>query len=610
MKTILVIEDEQALREEIAIMLKCLDFNPIAASGGREGLEMAQIYQPDLVLCDIMMPEVDGYDVLRILRQTPDTANIPFIFLTAKANRSDFRHGMNLGADDYLTKPFSPEELSAAIAARLTKQATTVQPYLDLMKQAAEQLRELAYRDPLTNLPNRILLNHECQRVLAQAHRRQQGVAVFCLSICRLKSLATTLGHMASDRLLQAVAQRLQTLTSSGDVIARIDSDEFCLVMPSEPGLVYLNDEGKPALNATFRRAIAAQAKTLLAQMAEPYSLDQQQMVRLQFNFGIALYPTDTLYTAQILDYASLALRWAQDQPDTYQFYSLELDALAAERRLLEMHLPEAIVRSQLELHYQPQVNLITGRIIGAEALLRWQHPELGLLMPNRFINIAEETGLILQIGEWVLQQTCCLLQRWQLDGVLPVCISVNLSAQQFRDRSLTANITRLLEQTGLSPDLLGLEFTETSVVADVDLAIATLKELRSLGLSIAIDDFGTGYSSLNYLRRFPINSLKIDKSFVADLNQDANSKAIVQAIIALANSLKLQVIAEGVETSEQLEFLRQHGCQTIQGYFFSPAVPADELTRLLLEDKRLQISRDTRTTPSLKLGSLSPDSP
>lgn len=574
MKTILVIEDDRSIRTNMLKILKFDGFEAIGAEDGVAGVQMAKAYVPDLIICDIMMPNLDGYGVLAALSEDPETATIPFIFLSAKADRSDIRQGMNLGADDYLTKPFSRQELTEAIAARLDKQQAIAQPYMDEMKRVADSLSKVAYSDPLTNLPNRILLRHRLQEALMKAKRKQQLVAVLCLNLDRFGNINSTFGPATGDLVLRAVAKRLTECVGSQDTVARLSGDEFSIVLTEITG----------------KDGVTELAEQILYTIAQPYNLNERE-VTVQASIGIALYPEDSSNPDQLLTYVDTARRWCKKQGGyCYQFYSSQMDTLAAERRLLETDLNVALERSQFEVYYQPQVNLITGRIIGVEALLRWKHPERGSISPKIFIPVAEETGLIISIGEWVLETACTQVKVWQTSSLMPMRVSVNLSARQFKQKNLLETVANVLSKTGLDPKLLILELTETSVMEDVNAAIGTLEDLKAMGIEISIDDFGTGYSSLNYLKRFPIDSLKIDQSFVSQVTEDDHDAAIAKAIIAMAQSLKLKVIAEGVETEEQLTFLRKQGCHGIQGYLYSPPLTAAGIEQLLSEDKRFPL--------------------
>lgn len=574
MTQILVIEDDPNVRTLILKLLQAEGFDALSAEDGRTGLRLARVHEPDLIICDIMMPEFDGYEVLSQLRQNAATATIPFIFLSAKSERTDLRQGMELGADDYLTKPFKRAELLGAISARLTKQAALTQPYVDEMKRAAQTLNQLAYRDPLTNLPNRILLHHRFQDAIAQASLTspQQMVAILWINLNRFKAINTNMGYTNGDLLLKMVAERLERAFGQRSTVARLGGDEFSMLLG----------------NLAEKEEAARVAQQVLKVLAEPYDLDGHY-AQIQASIGIALYPDHSNSSDRLLNQADTAMRHVKASGSGgYQFYTQEMDVLASERQQMESQLNAALESLEFQLYYQPQVNLITGRVIGAEALIRWHSPQLGMVQPDKFIGIAEDTGLIIPIGEWVLKTACTQAKAWQDASRLPIRISVNLSARQFRQEGLVAKVDQTLKETGLAANLLVLELTETSVMENVETTIQTLKDLKEMGVRISIDDFGTGYSSLNYLKRFPIDTLKIDQSFVREVTTDPNDAAIAKAIIAMAQSLQLKVIAEGVETEEQFNFLRQSGCHAMQGYLFSPPIPATEFETLIRSDRRM----------------------
>jgi diguanylate cyclase (GGDEF)-like protein len=573
MTRILVIEDDPTVQTLIQKLLHSEGFDVLSASNGYQGIDIARDQSPDLIISDIMMPECDGYQVLETLHQSPDTANIPFIFLSAKSDKVDLRQGMEMGADDYLTKPFTRAELLGAIAARLAKQRTITQPYLDEMKRAADSLSQLAYRDPLTGLNNRILLYQQLQEQLRRSKQSSQIVTMLYLNIDRFRAVNDSLGYSVGDQVLQAIAERLRQFLGEEVVLARLGADEFSIVLTT----------------CQNQAEMAHLAAELINALSRTYEVDGHS-VQVYARIGIAAYPEDGETTDHLLQHAEMAMRAAK-RHDTarFQFYDAELDARMSERRTLEGHLNHALEHDEFQLYYQPQVNLITGRIIGVEVLLRWDHSQMGLILPDRFIPLAEETGSIIPIGHWVLHTACTQAQKWAQDKNMPIRVAVNLSARQFKQPNLIASVDRVLQDTGLQPEFLTLEITETSVMEDVDLTVNILQEFRSMGINISIDDFGTGYSSLNYLKRFPLDSLKIDQSFVQDISVDPNAAAIVKAIIAMAHSMQLKVIAEGVETNEQINLLRQSGCYSIQGYVFSPPVTVEEFEQMLLSDRRLQ---------------------
>ncbi|MBD2111886.1 MULTISPECIES: EAL domain-containing response regulator [Cyanophyceae] len=572
MAKILVIEDTEDLRKGIVQSLSCLGFEAIGAENGKTGIDLAKMHFPDLIVCDIMMPEIDGYQVYRILHQDPEMMVIPFIFLSAKADRLDIRKGMNLGADDYLAKPFTTAELADAITSRLHKKNTIVDPYIAEMKSATDQISSLAYQDALTKLPNRILLYQKFQQALAIAKRRQQMMAILCINLCQFKSVNSTFGYSTGDLLLQAVAERLLEVAGQENIVARINADVFSMIL----------------VNVLDKKTVEDQVKAILTSLASPYWLNDHK-IQVQATIGIALYPDDQSDFGKLLSHAEMAMGFAkQSRKDSYHFYEVEMGAKSEQNNLIEKGLNTALENSEFQIFYQPKINLITGRIMGAEALLRWHHPELGMVDPNVFIPIAEKTGHIIEIGNWILEAVCTQTRIWQDLHPIPLKVSVNLSAFQLRQVDLVQTITQILNQTQLDPNCLELELTETSLMDDIESAIAILGELKAVGIKISLDDFGTGYSSLNYLKRLPLDILKIDRSFINDVFQAPQNATIVTTIIAMARGLKLRVIAEGVETQEQFNFLREQGCQAIQGYLFSPAVPAEQFEAFLAEDKRL----------------------
>ena len=582
MTTILVVEDTSSLREEILQMLNLMNFQGVAAPDGVTAVQLAQQYLPDIILCDIMMPEMDGYAVLQTLRRNPETARIPFIFLTAKAERADIRRGMNLGADDYLTKPFTSDDLGEAIAARLYKHVAITTPYVSEMKRAAEELGQMAFRDGLTGLPNRIQLQHRLQEALVRAKLRPTAIGVLCLNLERFRAVNVRFGQSAGDTLLQAVAERLKACVTSNDTVARLSGDEFCILLP--------NCDLDCNLDGDSNGDIALAAKEILKTLSAPY-LIQDQSLRIQINMGGTIYPNDCSSSDRLLNHAVIAMNWGRDQGNaSCQFYSGEIAQATANRHILETGLRRALDKSELKVHYQPQVNLVTGRIIGAEAFLRWQSAELGSVPPFSFIPVAEETGLIVPIGAWMIQMACLQAKRWQSQYLLPLRMSVNLSAYQFKQPGLTRSIAQVLQETELDADLLAIELSEATIMEDVEASLITLQQIKELGVHVSIDDFGTGYSSLNYLTQLPIDTLKIDQAFISNIASPDHDGVIASAITALARSLSLRVVAEGVETQEQLAFLRRQGCNALQGFLFSPAISAEEFEKLLAEDRRLAL--------------------
>jgi diguanylate cyclase (GGDEF)-like protein/PAS domain S-box-containing protein len=434
-------------------------------------------------------------------------------------------------------------------------------------KQAEEMIRHLAYHDPLSGLPNRMLFQDRFGQALAVAHRNNEMLAMLFLDLDRFKTINDTLGHAVGDMLLKGVSQRLELCLREGDTLARLGGDEFMILIC---GLQNLEE--------------AAKLAERLLQAVRPSFHFENQELHITTSIGISLYPYDGKDADTLIKNADIALYRAKEHGrDNYQMYTPAMNERAFEKLSLENSLRRALERQEFVLHYQPQVSLRTGRIMGAEALLRWRRPGGEFLSPMDFISMAEDTGLIVPLGEWVLRAACSQNKLWQLAGLPPLHVGVNLSARQFQQQSLIRAVSRILEETGLDPRYLDLELTESAVMKNSEAATETLKELKSKGIQISIDDFGTGYSSLSRLKRFPITALKIDQSFVRDCMTDPDDATIVAAIISLAHSLKIRVVAEGVETEGQLEFLRSLKCDAAQGSLVGEPLTADQFTEMML---------------------------
>nr|MCU0570755.1 EAL domain-containing protein [Oculatellaceae cyanobacterium Prado106] len=429
-----------------------------------------------------------------------------------------------------------------------------------------EQIRYQASHDMLTGLPNRLLYNERLSAALIQAEKNQTQLAVMFLDLDRFKLINDTLGHAAGDLLLQGFANRISQCLSGHDTVARWAGDEFTLLLPQIKGV---------------EDAIAI-AQTIMEALKAEFELEGRNL-RVSSSIGIAIYPTHGQDGETLLKNADAALYRAKEAGrNGYNLYNSNINSDASARLTLESHLHRALERNEFALYYQPQVNVVTGEIIQMEALVRWQHPEMGLVPPGMFIPLAEETGLIVPLGEWVLRTACAQNRAWQLAGLHPIRVAVNLSAHQFKEPKLMDMIKRTLRETQLDPAYLELEITETTVMNDMERTRLILQELHEMRVSIALDDFGTGYSSLSYLKAFPFHTLKIDRSFVCDVTTDPNDKAIVAAIVAMAKVLNLKLVAEGVENKMQENLLRSLGCEEVQGYFFSKPVTALEATELL----------------------------
>lgn len=433
-------------------------------------------------------------------------------------------------------------------------------------KASEDHVRHLAHHDALTNLPNRTLLMERLSHALAHAHRHSQMVAVMFLDLDRFKNINDTLGHAVGDQLLKSVAERLSECVREDDTVARLGGDEFVIILE---GVSSIQD-------------VAGVAQKLINALERPVILERQEMF-VTTSIGISVYPDDGDSADILIKHADTAMYRAKEQGrNNGQFYTADMNELALERLTMENSLRHALERNEFMLYYQPQVDLRTRRITGMEALLRWQHPDFGLVLPSRFIPIAEETGLIVPIGEWVLRAACFQNKAWQDAGMPRLHVAVNLSARQFKQPNLVNIVSQTLADSGLEPRYLELEITESIAMERAEETIARLNELKAMGVSISMDDFGTGHSSLSYLKRFPIDTLKIDQSFVQDVLLDSQDAAIAAAITTMARSLKMKVVTEGVETKEQIDFLREHDRNEVQGYYFSHPLPADAFADLL----------------------------
>ncbi len=433
-------------------------------------------------------------------------------------------------------------------------------------EQAQERARFLATHDDLTGLPSRSVFGEAVNDAVKAGHRYGHEFAVMFMDLDRFKNINDTLGHAAGDILLIEIAERLRECMRASDVIARIGGDEFVIMLRE------VSDQSQ----------VATVARKILAAVVKPLTIHGHEC-RITASIGISMFPTDALDEEALIKNADAAMYVAKEEGrNGFRFHFQDITSQSIERLTLEASLRGALERNELLLHYQPKQDLGHGGIVGVEALLRWRHPDLGLLPPSRFIPLAEETGLIVPIGKWVIETACAQNMAWQRQGLPALRIAVNLSPRQFADPGLLGDIDAALDNSGMAPELLELEITESMVMQNVERAMRVLKAIKGLGVMLAIDDFGTGYSSMSLLKKFPIDVLKIDRSFVRDISTNSEDQAIADAIIALGRALELTIVAEGVETAEQEAFLRAHDCDQIQGYLISKPVPANEFAAFM----------------------------
>jgi diguanylate cyclase (GGDEF)-like protein len=439
-------------------------------------------------------------------------------------------------------------------------------------KRADDRMHQIAFHDDLTSLPNRLMLNQHLDRALSRHRRTGSKLAILFMDLDRFKVINDSLGHAVGDVLLRQVADRLRAQSREGDTIARMGGDEFVVLIENRENL---ND-------------ISACARRLIEELSSAYLLGTKNC-HVTLSMGISVFPSDGSDSQALLKAADVAMYRAKELGrNNYQYYLPSMNVHTLERLELESDLSHALERGEFLLHYQPKVEISTGLIVGTEALLRWKHPVRGLVPPSDFISLAEETGLIVPIGEWVLATACAQNKLWQDMGLPELEISVNLSARQFSDSMLLAKLTRIIDASGLDPSSLELEITESVAMSHGECTVQVLEQLKSIGVQIAIDDFGTGYSSLGYLKRFPIDTIKVDRSFIRDIPADSGDKKIARAIIAMAHALRLKVVAEGVENAEQLKFLRAQHCDAVQGFFLFRPLPVDEVTDAFHVNRRL----------------------
>jgi diguanylate cyclase len=449
------------------------------------------------------------------------------------------------------------------------RMATKTAKMADSLQRANDELQRLALQDPLTKLPNRLLLEDRIGQAIAHAGRSKLESAVLFVDLDRFKSVNDSLGHVVGDELLRAVAQRLQSLMRAEDTVSRLGGDEFVILLRQ----VADSDDA------------FAVAKKLLAVLSEPFRVHDHELY-ITASIGVSLFPPHGDSAEMLVIRADAAMYHAkQDGRNTCRVFAADMDTFFPERLMLENDLRRALAAREFELHYQPKVDIISDSVRGMEALLRWRHPKRGMVSPDEFIPLAEDTGLMVSIGRWVIEEACAQNAAWQKAGLPKLRVAVNISAVQFRQKELLETIAGALAASALAPECLEVEITESVVMQNASEAIVTLEKLSKMGVHVSIDDFGTGYSSLSYLKRFPIDKLKIDRSFIRDISSDMDDAAIVRATIGLAHNLRLKVIAEGVETEDQLHFLRSLGCDEYQGYYKSRPLPPSEFERSIRND-------------------------
>jgi len=693
---VLIVDDDVTMRLLASETLGQAGFRVVEAEDGRAALAVFEALRPDVVLLDVMMPVLDGFETCAALRRIEGAEHVPVLMMTGLDDSDSINRVYEVGATDFITKPIAwpmlrhrvgyvlratrafvdlkqsqaqltnaqriaqlghwdwnlgtdevqrsdevcrilgltPEALPPAHGAFLDLVHPDDRPMLDDVsyaaryrqrpfsadfrimrpdgtvrivheqgevvydtagmpvrmqgttqditdrKRAEEQIQKLALYDSLTGLPNRHLFREQLGLAVARAGRTNEVLVLISLDLDRFKRINDTLGHDVGDLLLTEAAARLALSVRQIDVVTRRDADASDCCIARQGG-----DEFTVLLTSLQQPQDAARvAHRILDALAQPFHLGGHDVV-VCASLGIAVYPLDGVDADSLLKNADAARNYAKGHgKNNCEYYNERMNASAVETLTFESALRRALERDEFSLFYQPKIDLATRAIVGVEALIRWRNPELGLISPAEFIPLAEETGLIVRIGEWVLRTACAQMRTWGDAGLMPVPIAVNLSAKQFHQQNICELVTSALRDYGVAPHLLELEITESAAMQNAEMTSATLHKLKAIGVRIAIDDFGTGYSSLSYLKRFPIDSLKIDRSFVTELPGNQDDASIAQAVITMGHALRLKIIAEGVENESQLEFLAANLCDEMQGYHFSRPLPADQCTKLLAE--------------------------
>jgi diguanylate cyclase (GGDEF)-like protein len=624
--SILIVDDKQANVLLLERMLHGAGYTCVTSTlDPRAVYELHREHRYNLILLDLQMPGMDGFEVMTLLKTLDSNSYLPVLVITAQPEHK--LRALQFGVRDFISKPFDLPEVLTRIHNMLEVQLLhrEMQHHSQVLEQTVQELRDtetglrlsqvalltesaaladhaqqlqlanehlvkstiaahelaeeigraklqmayLAQHDALTGLPNRILLNDRLTQAMALAQRQGKQLALMFLDLDRFKYINDSLGHSVGDQLLLSVAHHLTAAVRGSDTVCRQGGDEFVILLA----------------DVEHARDAALSAEKILTALTAPHRIDQLEL-HVTVSIGISIYPEDGQDVDSLIKSADTAMYHAKENGrNNFQFFEPNMNALAVERHAIESGLRRAMERQELVLHYQPKINLESGTITGVEALVRWQHPQRGFILPEQFVWIAEDCGLIIPIGTWVLGEACRQAQSWQDAGLPPMAVAVNISAIQFRHRDFLEHLTRILKDTGLAPHCLELELTESVLMHDATTTLTVLNGIKTLGVRLAIDDFGTGYSSLSYLKHFQIDTLKIDQSFMRDITHasaDTADAAIITAVVCMGKSLNQRVIAEGVETREQLAFLQAHGCGEGQGYFFSRPVTAEALLTLL----------------------------
>jgi diguanylate cyclase (GGDEF)-like protein len=566
---LLIVDDQpEVLRMMLTILRE--EHDCLTAGSAEEALTLLPDGNVDLLISDIRMNGVSGLELIpRALAASPDTV---VIMMSGEETIDNAIGAMRAGAFDYIRKPFDYDHVQAAVRRALDHGALAIakahyENHLEeLVRQRTTELEHLTFYDSVTGLPNQVLCGDRLAVAIRNAQRGGHRAGVFSISMDQLDTLKDALGHSLADEAFREVARRLSAGLRESDTIGRFEGNEFVVILSAV-------EKTEDIVDAVHR---------IRAVFQTPFTLEGLELA-VSASIGISLYPDDGLTPAILFRSAHSAMGLAREADENgYRFYAPEMNGAMRRRLSIENSLRRAIARQEFELHYQPQMDMVSGRIVGAEALVRWRGTEGSSVSQEEFIHAAEDSGLIVPVGEWVFRTACEQMTAWRSQGFAGFRLAVNLSARQFRQKDLCATICRTLQETGARPEEFELEMTESCILHDFQSSEAVLRRLKTFGIGIALDDFGTGYSSLSYLKRLPVDRLKIDRSFIRDITLDPDSAALVMTIINLAHNLRLGVIAEGVETAEQLRLLHLLRCDQWQGYLRSNPVPAEQFERLL----------------------------
>jgi predicted signal transduction protein with EAL and GGDEF domain len=585
---ILVCDDDQNVRLLTRQCLEADEMEVVEAADGIEAIDVFVRERPDLVFLDVEMPGLSGLEVCQKIRKMPQGESIPIMIVTGSDDRRSIDQGFEAGATQYKTKP-----VNWSLLGRDVQYMLRASNAFNALKRQEDRLRYLAYYDPLTSLPNRRSFNEQLNRILKRSQRHNVNAALLFIDLDHFKRINDSIGHARGDRLLVEIAKRLTLELREDDAINYFTNNSAENEEQPEPGTEIARlggDEFTVVLSDVAKVSdIEIVAKRILNTLSEPIPLQSHNPV-VTPSIGIAIYPQDGTDPDTLVRNADTAMYVAKAEGRAcFRFYDEDMNARAVEQLKMEEELRHAMRNHELELRYQPQVDIKSGAVVSMEALVRWKHPERGMVSPIEFIPVAERTGQIIELGEWVMQEAARHCLYWDSLGLNDFRVCINISPLQFNQSNLPAWIAEFIEQSGLPAQRLELELTESAIMNDAETNIAKLAELKAIGLDLAVDDFGTGYSSLSYLKRFPIDTLKIDQSFVADLDS-ADGAAIVDAIIALAKTLNLRVIAEGIEDTRQLSYLVKKECDLLQGYYFARPIYPEDVPDMLRQNFTEQI--------------------